>query len=86
LEANRAFGAGKGAVLRLTMQLLIRLRRKEREGREVLGAWKLKKSSSAIAESESKGNAIKWLSMIFIANSFDFVHTAHFAVNCMDPA
>jgi len=48
-----------------------------------MGAWILKKSDSPIGESESKGHAIPWLSMIFIADCFDF---AHFAVNCMEPA
>jgi hypothetical protein len=48
-----------------------------------MGAWILKKSDSPIGESESKGHAIPWLSMIFIADCFDF---AHFAVNCIDPA
>jgi len=59
--------------------------REEREGRGVWGAWKLKKSHSPIGESESKGHAIQWLSMVFITNCFDFAHFVHFAVNSMDP-
>jgi hypothetical protein len=67
------------------MQLFIRLRRKVREGRKVLGAWILKKSNSPIGGSESRGNAFKWLSMHFIAHCFDFAHLAPFAVNCISP-
>jgi hypothetical protein len=60
--------------------------REEREGREVWGAWVLKKSHSPIGDSEFKGHAIKWLRMVFVANGFDFAHIEPFAVNCMDPA
>jgi hypothetical protein len=55
--------------------------RENREGREVLGTWMLKKSDSPIGESESKGHAIQWLGRVFRANCFNF---AHFVVNCME--
>jgi hypothetical protein len=62
----------------VTMQWLIRLRRKEREGHEVWGAWILKKSDSPIGEPESKGHAIQWPSMVSIAKCFDFAHFVPF--------
>jgi hypothetical protein len=50
------------------------------------GGLDTEKTNPSISESESKGHAIQWLGMIFIANCYDLASFEHFAVNCMDPA
>jgi len=63
------------------MQLLIRLRRKEREGREVIQFWTKQIFDSPISESQSNCNAVGLPYKAVIANTFCLAFLASFAVN-----